>query len=220
MIGKLEKIFKISGWLMFGAVSLMLAYSIIFTPKVSGEEEDKFTKAALDISKTTDLKALSVKINEKDIPYFQTPNGNYIISTEYLAPDVVGYADRIDTAVLLSSGGEILDLSIYQHKETPGFLKRAIKIREKLIGLRLPKDTKPTDIISGATYTSKALTQSVYQSCLIFLQAMGKSSTAAGFSYDPIHILCSAFILTALLLPLLRVSIKKKSSALSGWCYA
>jgi NosR/NirI family nitrous oxide reductase transcriptional regulator len=77
-----------------------------------------------------------------------------------------GYAGPLKVAVAVTLTGEIDSLAIVEHRETPAFVGR-VKQSRLLDELIRKKHSDPisldadVDAVSGATYTSRALTQSV-----------------------------------------------------------
>jgi uncharacterized protein with FMN-binding domain len=79
-----------------------------------------------------------------------------------------GYGGPLRVAVSLTPEGLVESMAVVEHRETPSFFRRVIDGRflRRLVG-KTPEDPiilgEDVDAISGATYTSNALTQSVHR---------------------------------------------------------
>jgi len=74
----------------------------------------------------------------------------------------MGYGGQVRTAVSISDSGEILQIKVISHKETPSYMQKVIKSRfpEKLLHKKYNdvfQLNKNLDGVSGATYTSRAI---------------------------------------------------------------
>lgn len=79
-----------------------------------------------------------------------------------------GYGGPIQLAVAVNPQGEITGVSVIDEKETPSFFNRVLQAQfiEKLLGLSYRQPLKvgeDIDAVTGATYTSRALVDSVRQ---------------------------------------------------------
>jgi uncharacterized protein with FMN-binding domain len=80
-----------------------------------------------------------------------------------------GYGGPLQVAVAVTTDGKVESLAVVEHRETPSFVERVRrdKLLEQLLGktydapISLDADV---DAVSGATYTTRALAQSVRQS--------------------------------------------------------
>jgi len=104
----------------------------------------------------------------------------YIFSTEDLAPDVRGFGGRINLAVYVNAGGELIDFHIVRSNETPSYLELLTEWRVNLKGLGLFESRAggQIDTVSGATVSSEAI--------LSALRASGErfASDALGLSVE------------------------------------
>ena len=86
-----------------------------------------------------------------------------ILYTEEYSQDIIGFADIIPMEIYMVEG-KIAYISILQNRETPSFMRKVMNdgLVEKFYGMT-PKEAVDLDIdaVSGATYSSKAIINSV-----------------------------------------------------------
>ncbi|MCF7847394.1 MAG: 4Fe-4S binding protein [Kiritimatiellales bacterium] len=78
------------------------------------------------------------------------------------APNVYGYGGPLSMAVALDETGKLLDFRIYEHRETPTYLRMVEPWMEQFVGLNLfSDDVREIDVLSGATITCAAFRQTL-----------------------------------------------------------
>ena len=87
-------------------------------------------------------------------------DNSFTINTIELGKDIRGYAGALPVSVTIK-GDEIQSVKILQNQETPSYLERVeIQMLPKFSGINIHQ-INTIDAVSGATYTSKALTKNV-----------------------------------------------------------
>ncbi|MDD6002118.1 MAG: FMN-binding protein [Bacteroidales bacterium] len=87
-------------------------------------------------------------------------DNSYTINTLELGKDIRGYAGRLPISVTIK-GDEIQSVKILQNQETPVYLERVEnQMLPKFNGINI-NQINTIDAVSGATYTSKALSKNV-----------------------------------------------------------
>jgi predicted membrane-bound spermidine synthase/Na+-translocating ferredoxin:NAD+ oxidoreductase RnfG subunit len=97
---------------------------------------------------------------------------SYLINTEALTPPVSGHGGPMKLALLLRGDGTLEDFRIVQHYETPSYLSRlkrwqaSLKHQPLAVADPLPK----VDAVSGATYTTYAVLQTLREAGPVFAE--------------------------------------------------
>ncbi len=97
---------------------------------------------------------------------------SYLINTEALTPPVNGHGGPMKIALLLRGDGTLVDFRIVQHYETPSYLSRlkrwlgSLKQQPLAVADPLPK----VDAVSGATYTTYAVLQTLREAGPVFAE--------------------------------------------------
>ena len=124
------------------------------------------------------------------------PQAEEVLYTEEFCKDIVGFNDVIPLEINMIDG-RIASINILENQETPRFLQRVTddNLVEKFYGLT-PKEAIELDIdaVSGATYSSNAIIQSVKTRMEIYDAAMNPSP----WTWQLIGIICCAVILCGL----------------------
>ena len=124
------------------------------------------------------------------------PSGETTIYTEEYCNDIVGFNGIIPLEINMKDG-KIASIDILENDETPGFLRRVTdaNLVEKFYGLT-PEEAINLDIdaVSGATYSSNAIIQSVKTRMAVY----DKEVNPSPWSWQLIGIICCAVILFVL----------------------
>jgi len=87
-------------------------------------------------------------------------DGSFTIVTTELCNDIRGYNGRVPAEVTIKDG-VIQDVKILENKETPSYLERVEReMLPKFRGINL-SEISSIDAVSGATFTSRALSKNV-----------------------------------------------------------
>ena len=103
----------------------------------------------------------------------QTTNAvYYLIHSDALTPQVGGYGGPLRLALLLREDGTLVDFRMVRHYETPSYLRRIKRWLETLKGRNItqPEPLAKVDGVSGATYTSYAVLQTLRQAGPVFAE--------------------------------------------------
>lgn len=107
--------------------------------------------------------------------YLKLLNGTntlFLINSEALTPPVSGFGGPMKLALLLRDDGTLVDFRIVQHAETPSYLQR---IKRWQAGLKhqplaVAEPLPHVDGVSGATYTSYAVLQTLRSAGPVFAE--------------------------------------------------
>jgi hypothetical protein len=109
----------------------------------------------------------------------------YLINSEALTPAVSGHGGPLKLALLLRGDGSLVDFRVVQHYETPSYLQRLKRWLASLKGqpLAVAEPLPKVDAVSGATYTSYAVLQTLREAGPVFAakvlhQEVGARTTA------------------------------------------
>ncbi len=205
-----ERALKILGYAMLAITISIFINFTFFKPETTQHSKQAFEVCSMQMC---DMKMPARKIlasEDKKIPYFEDTEGNCIISSEFFSPEIKGYADAINIAVKLKKDGTVLYARVYKHSETPDYYQRAENIITKTFGININKDNKPADIVTGATYTSRAIIDSIYLSAWRFTDLLANRQSSASIQSQPGNPATIIFIAALLFLPLLRIYIHNK----------
>lgn len=87
-------------------------------------------------------------------------DGSYTVVTTELCKDIRGYNGRVPAEVTIKDG-VIQDVKILENKETPSYLEKVEReMLPKFRGINL-SEIPSVDAVSGATFTSRALSKNV-----------------------------------------------------------
>lgn len=162
---RLDRLTKYAGIAMLwcSLLALIISNTIYLTADKAAEQRARLRSAAADMAPDTEL-VDAVLADGVPVEYYQNPQDETIVlSTESLAPGVRGYNDTIDMAVKLSSEGEILDLQIMRHFETPTYMRDVMRWLPNLRGRNIFREDimAEVDAVSGATASSEAILRSL-----------------------------------------------------------
>ena len=101
-------------------------------------------------------------------------SGNATINTADYCNDIIGYHGPIPMQISLADG-KIAEIKVLDNEETPRFLRHVLDegLVERFYGLTPEEAVKiNVDAVSGATFSSNAIIQSVKRSMQIYSKAM------------------------------------------------
>ncbi|HUT29217.1 MAG TPA: 4Fe-4S binding protein [Sedimentisphaerales bacterium] len=110
----------------------------------------------------------------------QNPTG-YVFSSEDLAPDVRGFAGKINLGIHVDAAGELINFHIIRSNETPAYMDLLTQWQDGLKGRNLfrPAPFAGVHTVSGATVSSEAIIVSFEQSAQKFAeQVLGRALQA------------------------------------------
>ncbi|MGE0079315.1 MAG: FMN-binding protein [Bacteroidales bacterium] len=139
----------------------------------------------------------------KDSVMRTADDGSTIISTQVLAKDILGYAGNVPLEIYMSDG-RITKIVALPNSETPGFFKRVVKsgMLTRWDGLTAKEalNTK-VDALSGATFTSNAIIQSVQRAMGYVNASAGECNTSSASVFSVKFILTLIVVLLGAILP-------------------
>jgi Na+-translocating ferredoxin:NAD+ oxidoreductase RnfG subunit len=110
----------------------------------------------------------------------QYPTG-YVFSSEDLAPEVRGFAGKINLGIHVDTAGELIGFHIIRSNETPAYLELLAEWQDGLKGRQLFQSAPFADVhtVSGATVSSEAVLAALEQSGRKFAeQVLGRTMQA------------------------------------------
>lgn len=97
----------------------------------------------------------------KDSSKVVEANGTVVINTTTLCGDVEGYMGPTPVEIRIRKD-TIIDVKALPNEETPAYLKEAVKVLKKWVGLTTTQGLElEVDAISGATFSSDSLIDNV-----------------------------------------------------------
>lgn len=111
----------------------------------------------------------TVKSGEKNLSYLVLQDKDkktcgYIFTNEALGSKIKGYDGPITLAVRTDAAGKAEDLVLLKHTETPRYVMKVMAQKAKFLGKSIIPAAKPkADVVTGATYTSEAISESLYE---------------------------------------------------------
>ena len=161
----MKTIDKILNWLILVALLAMIAVCIFETEKDCTDE----SLPNIELSEIQDLFPEAQQVQFLDTSYFAVKNaenetiGSVLLSSPY-SDGIKGYAGKTPLLIALDSEGKIMQVKLLANQETPGFLKRVNNAGylESWNGLTVDEALqKKVDAVSGATYSSKGIQNSL-----------------------------------------------------------
>lgn len=100
------------------------------------------------------------------LPATDRHEGGFVYCTAHFVQGIDGFNGPVVMAVWLSPEGVLRGLRILEHDETPAYLAMTDNWRAKLIGLHLFDASRldKVDTVSGATYSSMGILQTLFES--------------------------------------------------------
>lgn len=113
--------------------------------------------------------------------------GGYAYCSRHFVDGIEGFNAPIILGVWLRPDGILAGLMIVEHEETPKYMRMTDAWRTRLIGLRLfePHATDGEDVVSGATYTSRAILLTLAESASRLRRALAEESPSDMTSVPP-----------------------------------
>lgn len=161
----MKKIDKILNWLILAALVAVVAVCIF---KNENDEAGE-TLPSIELSEVQDLFPDAQQLQFLDTSYFAVKDaesetiGSVMLSSPY-SDGIKGYAGPTPLLIALNKDGKIMHVKLLANKETPGFLNSVIKAGylESWNGLTVDEALqKNVDAVSGATYSSKGIQNSL-----------------------------------------------------------
>ena len=157
-----------SGTFKTAAFCLGLAIWLLLTGNVNGAEL-KLSDRQEKFLKVDSMQQQHLKVDGK--PYIQLKDqtgkvaGWVLKSSDFLKKSPEGYAGPIELIIYLNSKGKVVNFTVSKYKDTKSFMRRAIKVRQDIIGVNVsPGASEPQiDAVTGATYSSEAIIKTVLQ---------------------------------------------------------
>lgn len=127
---------------------------------------------------------------QDDISWGVTDQGNYILRSDSFAPDVIGYGGPFILGLRLTSQGNLLDLEILRHYETPRWIQKILPWKEELTGINIfnENEIRSVDTVTGATYTTAAIREILWKTGKGFQTVLNNEAPAVSkesFSFIP-----------------------------------
>ena len=132
-----------------------------------------------------------------------TPEGETVIRTTALGADLIGYAGPVPIDLYLRDG-RIERIEALPNSETPSFMEAvAEELPARWVG-RTPAevDTMAVDVVSGATFTSRALIGNVRRAAAYATEHAAEPSFWDAADFSPKSLLALVVVLMAAVLPL------------------
>ncbi len=161
----MKTIEKTLNWLILAALLAVIAVCIFRTEK----RDSKEGLPSIEVSEIQDLFPEAQQLQFLDTSYFAVKNtenetiGTVLLSSPY-SDHIKGYAGKTPLLIALDNNGKIMKIKLLANQETPGFLKNVIKAGylESWNGLSADEALqKNVDAVSGATYSSKGIQNSL-----------------------------------------------------------
>ena len=161
----MKTIDRILNWLILAALVAVVAVCIF---KKENDEADE-SLPSIELSEIHDLFPDAQQVQLLDTSYFAVKNaenetiGSVLLSSPY-SDGVKGYAGKTPLLIALDNEDKIMQIKLLANHETPGFIKRVTKsgYLESWNGLSVDEALqKNVDAVSGATYSSKGIQNSL-----------------------------------------------------------
>lgn len=178
-------------------VALLAAGSLawineITKPKIAAQQENTLKNALISVLPGIENGCIvPVKENDEILYYKGYQDKDTTLFIGYaVCVFSKGYASTIQTLVSLDSAGTILSIKILSQQETPGLGTRCEEVRaeesvpwwqaqfsgKKAINIAVDKDGGSIESITGATITSRAITDSIADRARWLFEKIGSSS--------------------------------------------
>ena len=156
---------KTLNWLILVALVAVVLIRVFTTEKDCSKEN----LPKIELSEICDLFPEAQQLQFLDTSYFAVKDaeneviGSVLLSSPY-SDGVKGYAGKTPLLIALDSEDKIMQIKLLANHETPGFIKRVTKsgYLESWNGLSVDEALqKNVDAVSGATYSSKGIQNSL-----------------------------------------------------------
>ena len=156
---------KILNWLILVALVAVVLIRVFTTEKDCSKEN----LPKIELSEICDLFPEAQQLQFLDTSYFAVKDaeneviGSVLLSSPY-SDGVKGYAGKTPLLIALDNEDKIMQIKLLANHETPGFIKRLMKsgYLESWNGLSVDEALqKNVDAVSGATYSSKGIQNSL-----------------------------------------------------------
>ncbi|MCR5289852.1 MAG: 4Fe-4S binding protein [Treponema sp.] len=154
-------------------------------------------------SNTADTRVVDdkTKVNAQNT-ITQLSDGTLVINTTDIGKDIIGYAGTVPVEIQVKDN-HIQKIVALENTETPDFFEAASSILNSWDGLTLEEATaKDVDVVSGATFSSKAIISNVKEGLLYAQNTSINKSILSEFDASPKNIIALIVALMAAILPL------------------
>lgn len=156
---------------------------------------------------------------------YQLKDGSDVINTTYLARDVMGYGGNVPLEVTIQDN-TITGIKALPNSETPDFFSAAAVLMEQYKGKSVDDAiVMQVDAVTGATYSSKAITANMKRALEYYQRAERVEDTSLTYYDDPKTIAAALVILLAAIVPLFTKNRKVRAvqqvlnvCVLGLWC--
>ena len=160
---KISRLTSLSYSLFAIALIVILSSNILLRVK-SSLTLSSFEQIARSLAPTMEIKGQSAQLTNNTFNYYRVHDANnttkgFIFSSDKLAPDVRGFAGKINLAVFIDPNGRLIDYQITNSNETPEYLKLVTDKKGIFIGRPLfsEKSFSQIDAVTGATISYNAI---------------------------------------------------------------
>ncbi len=212
----MSKLSKILNYIIVVALFFLIAKSIYDTNKVNEDTLQPVYELDLSLNDVISYYPDADSISSEDISLFYIFDGNDVIgkvmNTSPYCDKIYGYNGAVPLNIFLNNNDEIIDIVVCQNKETRSFMNKVISsgLLDSWDGLK-PQAAieKEVDAVSGCTFTSWAILQSVPTRMSVFADQENKH-----FSWDWSLFARQFFIIITTILALICFFNTKKTKAL------
>ena len=129
-------------------------------------------------------------------------DGTVVVSTQYLAKDVMGYGGTVPLEISLKDG-VVTGVKALENSETPDFFEEAATLLDRWNGLSIgDAQALQVDVVSGATFSSKAIIANMQRGLDYAAQNASRSSIWHDLDLSPKAVAGLIVALMAAILPL------------------
>ncbi|TAN36020.1 MAG: 4Fe-4S binding protein [Verrucomicrobia bacterium] len=146
---------------------------------------------------------------------------SYLVNSDLLAKPVNGYGGAIRFALLLRADGTLTDFRLIHSHETPSYVQRIAPWLEKFKTRSLTSSNAlaHVDAVSGATYTTRAILQTLRQAGPAFAEKILYQPPAGRASASSALFWCDGLLGVVLLVPLILRWWPRRTLAAVRWLW-
>jgi spermidine synthase len=160
--------FRMFGYVLFGIAALVLITPRLFEKEQAVIAQNAMVELAAIHYPGIQWAGRDTVWQGQDFEYAEAPDApdnapRYAFPTLPLTPGINGYAGPIGMLLFTDGAGRLLDFKITRSQETPGYMTRIIQWAQQCKGRNIfqPDSLQHVDAMSGATYTSLAVRDSI-----------------------------------------------------------
>jgi len=185
-----ESIFRRLGYVLFGVAATIIICSntLVLAGARLLPSVPRQTAQALVGELSLEQVSIAPETIGRETSYFKVhrtdPNATelagFVFSSQNFAPEIRGFGGKINLAIYVDAGFNLIDFEVVRSNETPSYLRLLDKWQEGLKGRSLlgPESFAGIDAVSGATVSSQAIMQALEDSAKTF--ARGVLGLSAG----------------------------------------